>query len=446
MPMRPLLFWVAGVTLLTACGESATPTSNPNAPVDSDEPPVSVILVIGDGMGPQQMGLLFDWAAAAEEEPTALEQLMNSGTVGMLRTASIESPSTDSAAAATAFASGVAVKNNVIALTAAGQEVRTVMDDAIAAGRRTGIVTTTRITHATPACFIAHIDDRDKEDEIALQIVDSEIDLIMGGGAQYFLSERQNLQERIRERGWRLVESLEDCGKIQDDDRVLGLFASSHLPYVLDRDEPDEETSPTLAELTEIALDFIGPSRTGFFLLVEGGRIDHAGHANDVAGILGEMREFDDALAVTLEYQRKNPRTLVLVTADHETGGLCVTYGPTEVIMAQDLIAMTQAKSSVEVGIEKNTMRLGPAEAEPLGVGRGIFYSPTYYASSYTGLKESAKYKVSFGTGNHSTTPVAILARGPQEELFGGLHRSTWIGQQLRGWMALEARVPATKR
>ncbi len=435
----PRGLWILGLAaaFVVGCG-SNNPDSTAGQTAHTEEPaaPRSVILIIGDGMGPQQLGLLLDWAAAADRAPTALERLMNSGTTGYIRTASIDSPATDSAAAATAIACGVAEKNQVVAMTQDGRPIPTAMEDAIASGRKTGLVTTTRVTHATPACFITHIDHRDKEEEIAVQIVDSKVDLILGGGAQYFLSQRQNLRDQIAKRGWRLVEDMETLGEVQNTDRVLGLFAKSHLPYVLDRDQPGEETAPTLAELTEKALQHLGPSSTGFFLMIEGGRIDHAAHANDVAGILGEMREFDDAVAVAMDYQRKNPSTLLLLTADHETGGLCVTYGDgDDVLTDEHILAMTRAKNSVEIAIEKNELKLGPLDPSVFGVGRTKFYSPAYYASNYTGLKESAKYKVSFGTGNHSTTPVPVIARGPGATLFGGLHRNTWIGQHLRKWM-----------
>ncbi|MCA8961963.1 MAG: alkaline phosphatase, partial [Planctomycetes bacterium] len=425
MPRPLLASALLPVALLTAALALFTFRPAPERSEAANATPRNVILFICDGMGPQQVGLLFDWATAAHREPTALEGFFQDGTLGVIRTGAADSPLTDSAASATAMACGVATNNGMIAQTPDGHPLPTALEDALANGRRAGLVTTARVTHATPACFAAHIDNRDKEEEIAKQLVDCKAEVILGGGARYFTSERQNLTQPLAAAGWTLARSLEELRATRSDQRVLGLFHPSHLLYAIDRDAPDEPQGPTLAELTGEALRLLDTGEQGYFLMVEAGRIDHAGHANDVAALLGELREFDEALKLVLEYQRTHPDTLVVLTADHETGGLCMTYGINGTLQDADFLAMTEVACSTEVGIETGAVRLGPTDPEPLGVGRQLFHSPAYRAANYAGLERSSQWKASFGSGNHSTTPVYILARGPGGEIFAGLHHNT---------------------
>ncbi|MEM7261741.1 MAG: alkaline phosphatase [Planctomycetota bacterium] len=435
-PYAPFISLIP-VALLLAVFAATRPEASPAVSPAQEDTPYNVIFLIGDGMGPQQVGLLQDWATAAGRRTTALGTLMNQGEIGVVRTRSIDSPATDSAAAATALACGVSTANGRIAQLVDGTNVRTAMEDAIESGYRTGLVTTTAITHATPACFITHIDHRDKEPEIAQQLVESEVDVVLGGGAKYFTSQRQDLRGRIAARGWEFVRTEPELDSVPRGAKVFGLFSKGHFPYAIDRDQPGEKEAPTLARMTESALHHLHDPNRPFFVMIEGGRIDHAGHANDVAAMLGEMREFDDAVEVALRYQRRHPRTLVIVTADHETGGLCITYGLNGTITDEDFLAMAAAECSVEEAIDRGTLRLGPTNPEPLGVGRESFYAIAYRAANYTALEHSAKWNVSFGSGNHSTTPVYVLAKGPGQGCFAGVQFNTRIGQTLRKWMSV---------
>jgi alkaline phosphatase len=168
--------------------------------------------------------------------------------------------------------------------------------------------------------------------------------------------------------------------------------------------------------------------------MVEGGRIDHAGHWNDAAGVLAEMREFDEALGVALGHQKTHPSTLVIVTADHETGGLSVTSSADHPLTSEDLVALGETAASMAAlsgGGEE-------PEAAVFGIGRSRFYPPGVRKIAHDSLKRSAEHNISFGTYNHTTTPVPIVAVGPGSERFRGIHRNTVVGRSLLEWMKMK--------
>jgi alkaline phosphatase len=432
-PLRVLCVLCGELLLLplitVGCSDSAA------APQDAPAAPKSVILLIGDGTGPQQFGLLMDWADAAGKSPTAFERLANSGTTGVLRTAPADAPLTDSAAGATALACGVSTNNGAIAVDPSGKRLTTCLEDARAHGRRTGLVTTTTITHATPACFAAHIGDRGEEGEIAQQYVHEGLgaDVLFGGGRRFF---PEPLLAEAGEKGWKLVRTREDLAALPaGTQKALGLFAASHVPYAIDRDQPGEAQAPTLADMARKALEILSQDDKGFFLMVEGGRIDHACHGNDAPTALGELREFDDVIALSEQFRAKHPETLVIVTADHETGGLTITSGtPPSVISSDQYLAMARVEKSVEA---MNLSPKPPRDFDPsrFGVGHAAFYPPNYWVGDSVAIERSAQFCVTFSTSSHSTTPVFIAAAGPGAAAFNGVHRNTLVGQKLREWM-----------
>ena len=413
---------------------SAESSVQPAEPAQPEAAPRNVILLIGDGMGPQQLALLLDWADAAGASPTHFERLTDVGHLGLVRTGAKGSALTDSAASATAIACGVEVPNGVISVDENGRALRTCMEDADASGRMTGLVTTTRLTHATPASFAAHVQKRNQEKEIAQQMLSTPfVDVMLGGGAAFI--DVANAPE-----GYRAVttaaelEALDAAGG-----PVLGVFSKSHIPYAIDRDQPTEpSTVPTLAAMTQKAIDVLATGPDGFFLMVEGGRIDHGGHLNDVAAVLGEMREFDAAIGVAEAFRREHPDTLVIVTADHETGGLAISFSGRP-LLPQHFLAMTEQESSIEA-IAQRTPKNSREAVDPTiyGVGRKPFYPAYSWWETSRALETSATYSVSFGTQSHTTTPVAIVAAGPRSEQFEGLMHNEKIGLLLREWMGPE--------
>ncbi len=275
----------------------------------------NVILFIGDGMGPEQVragGMYLN----GEPGTLFFESFPHRSEV---TTASADNKVTDSAAAATAMATGRKVANGVLSLAKPGDgsPLETILERAAAQGKRTGLVTTTHVTHATPAGFGAHQSSRDMYDEIAWDYITRSKPQVLLGGGGYGLCKAAAIFA-----GYPVVTTRKELLEIDPEslDRLWGLFGHSHLPYELD----GLGTAPHLSEMTRVALAILDDDPDGFFLMVEGGRIDHACHSNDIARAVREVVEFAKAVEVAYEWAKDRDDTLILVTADHETGGLKV--------------------------------------------------------------------------------------------------------------------------
>jgi alkaline phosphatase len=300
---------VFGLLLLAAlAGCEASPSGPP-------EPPPAVVLIIGDGMG--------DGAVeAARLAGVDLAGAMGSLPVTARVTTSSASDSiTDSAAAATAYASGVATYNGAIGVDVDGVPVETVLEAAESLGWATGLVATSSVTHATPAAFAAHVPDRGDELAIAQQMARSGVDVLLGGGRQYFESDSRpdglDLVGELRSRGCTVWLDAAEIGA-PDRDCVAGFLAAGALPRAGQR-------SLSLAELTRTALAVLTRDPDGFFLMVEGSQIDWAGHANDGPWLVEEMRDFHGAVAEAAAVLSGRTNTTLIVTSDHETGGMTAT-------------------------------------------------------------------------------------------------------------------------
>lgn len=282
--------------------------------------PAGVILFVGDGMGPEHVraGGMY---LSGSEGTLSFESFPARA---MVRTAGASPGPVDSAAAATAIATGRKVYNGVVSLRLPGDgaPLVTMLEGFKSMGWATGLVTTTFVTHATPAAFGAHVADRHDYPSIASgYLTGSRPDVIFGGALH--LTRRQ-----AREAGYAVVEDLAGLLALKRDSArpVCGLFARGHMPYELDRGQG----VPTLSEMTAAALDILAGDPEGFFLMVEGGRIDHASHAGDISRAVAEVAEFSRAVETAVEWAEKNNgkgKTLIVVTADHETGGLRVIEG-----------------------------------------------------------------------------------------------------------------------
>jgi alkaline phosphatase len=308
---------------------------------DSSAPPDSgaqmgggprVIIMIGDGMGQAQLDAASLYAHGATGELFMQSLPMR----GALRSAG-PSGTTDSAAAATVMASGVYTFNGALGLDRDDAPVELLVETAQARGLATGVVTTTMLVHATPAGFTSHVTSRGQVVEIADQQVRvTRPEVMLGGGARYYrpagdgsAREDDGLFDDLDAAGYQIVETASELAAAEPDgplgNRLFGAFAADHLSYVLDRDEPSSQ--PTLTEMSLRAIDFLDGDPEGFFLMIEGGRIDHAGHANDLADNVHETLAFDDAIRAVVEWASTRPDVTVIVTADHECGGLEIIGG-----------------------------------------------------------------------------------------------------------------------
>jgi alkaline phosphatase len=230
---------------------------------------------------------------------------------------------TDSAAASSAWGSGHRVNNRTINILPDGTILEPIARRFRQAGKKVGVVTTATVTHATPAGFVANVESRRSEDEIARQYLDR-IDLALGGGAKFFdpatREDRADLFADYQKAGFAVARSAGELAQVaQPGARVLGVFAPDHLPYSIDQrnDKNLESSVPSLADMTKAALNCLAGQGEGFLLQVEGARIDHAAHHNDIATLLWEQLAFDDAVQVSLDFARENGDTLVIVTTDH---------------------------------------------------------------------------------------------------------------------------------
>ncbi len=283
--------------------------------------------MVSDGMSLGVPSLAEPFSRLIRKGPTHWYSLARSSDVshGFFETGSLNSLVTDSAAASSAWNSGSRVCNHAINVLPNGQYLTPLGPLALAQGKRVGIVTTATVTHATPAGFLTAHPDRDNEDEIAQQIVNHAPHLLLGAGSAFsplHRADQRDLIAEFRKLDYRVITTRAELKNQPKAERILGLFHNTHFPFYLDwKESPTyQKTLPTLAEMTTFALGHMNAAREGFFLQIEGARVDHGAHANDAAALLWEQLAFDDALGVSLQFIRENPDTLLVVTSDHATG------------------------------------------------------------------------------------------------------------------------------
>lgn len=271
--------------------------------------------MIGDGMGTAQIyaGLV------ASKDNLNLERFRYTG---FCRTNSSDNFITDSAAGATAFSTGHKTYNGAIGVDSTGKPLETILETASKRGLATGLVATCSITHATPASFIAHQASRSQDEDIAADFLKTNIDLFIGGGRKFFedREDGKNLVDELTKKGYQVTDSTVDLGKLNGK-KVAAFVADVHPPKM------SEGRGDMLPKATDAAIRLLSQNKKGFFLMVEGSQIDWGGHANDSQYIIDEMLDFDRAIGSALDFAEKDGETLVIITADHETGGYALTGG-----------------------------------------------------------------------------------------------------------------------
>ncbi|MFZ4634191.1 MAG: alkaline phosphatase [Saprospiraceae bacterium] len=347
------------------------PAQQPPAVMPS-EPPHNVILLIGDGMGLTQITA----GMYAQHEKLNLERFP---VTGLITTHPAKEKITDSAAAGTAMACGCKTKNGMLGLTEKKKVCRNLFEQAKDHQMATGIVVTCSVVHATPAAFVSHVEKRDYKEDIAVSYLSSDIDLLIGGGRRFFnkrTDDRRDLLAELQEKGYR----IENIAETPFEN--LSFEADKPLIWFTHDEEPLSvlEGRNYLAQASAQATGFLQQrNKNGFFLMVEGSQIDWAGHKNNADWMIAETLEFDRAVGEILRFAQADGHTLVIVTADHETGGAAITQGST-----------------------RDSLR------------------------------------IDFINGEHIATMVPVFAYGPGSELFNGVYDNTDIYFKIKkalGWV-----------
>lgn len=275
----------------------------------------NVILMVGDGMGVAQIyaGL------TANHGKLNLEQCTS---VGFHKNTASDEYVTDSAAGATAFACGQKTYNGAIGVDANGNPLPTILEIAERNGLATGLVATCSITHATPASFISHQPSRSLDENIALDFLKTDVDVFIGGGRKFFnqRTDGKDLFDSLKNRGYQIANSITEVQQITSG--KLAAFLAEQQQAKFSAGRGDE-----LVKSTETALQLLKTKKKGMFLMIEGSQIDWGGHGNDTQYIIDEMIDFDNAIGKVLDFARKDRKTLVIITADHETGGFTIHGG-----------------------------------------------------------------------------------------------------------------------
>ena len=386
-------------------------------------------------------------------------------TAGIITTQSTSSLVTDSAAAGTALATGVKTDNGVISLTPDGKKLNTLLEGAQKQGKATGLITTTRLTHATPATFVAKNQNRNAENEIADEYVNSGVDFLAGGGYRNFITgegskrkDDHNLVNDFKDNGYKTFIGEKSTQSFlsytpKENEQVFALFSKSHLPYAIDRIEGE---TPSLSQMTQKGIELLSKDQDGFFLMVEGGRIDHAAHANDVAGVIGDTIAFDTAVQDALAFYKKHPKeTLIVVVGDHETGGMGLGLGKQYFMNLEQVanfnesiddklqrvyngdhaafyehiakeFSLNDLTAEEKSSIDKAMAFVDAGKKDDAKLWGG--YDPVAMAVAHVTSKRAGIYWTSYA---HTATQLPVSAIGVDATLFGGFSDNTDVAKKL---------------
>ncbi|WP_212924795.1 alkaline phosphatase [Oceanobacillus sp. J11TS1] len=396
----------------------------------------NVIFLIGDGMGVSYTSA-YRYFKDTENEKYVPQTVFDKYLVGQQATYS-EDPHenvTDSAAAATAMSTGVKTYNHAVAVDNDLSEAKTVLESAKESGKSTGLVSTSEITHATPASFGSHDETRKNMNGIADDYYDElindehKIDVLLGGGTALFEREDRNLTEEFQQDGYSYVTDKEAL--LNDDtEQILGLFAEEGLPKMIDR----TEDIPSLAEMTNTALDRLSKNEEGFFLMVEGSQIDWAGHDNDIVAAMSEMQDFEGAFQAAIEFAEKDGNTLVVATADHSTGGFSLAANDdynwfteplhaakrTPDYMAEEIMNGADVRETLSKYID-----LELTDKEIQSVEKATETEDTLEVDNAIEEIFNVRSNTGWTTGGHTGEDVNVYAFGPKSEQFAGQIENT---------------------
>lgn len=294
----------------------------------------NIIFLISDGMstGTLQMANLYSQNILNKNGNWMNLYAENKVSRALMDTASASSAVTDSAAASSSFGGGYRVRNGVLNVGPNGEKYLPIWQKFKNAGKKAGCVTTVTITHATPAGFCVNSDSRNAENEIAEMYAGLGLDVLMGGGDEFFnpdkRSDKKDIYKIYQENGYQVVKDKTELGNLKKGAKTLGVFSTGALPYSIDRTNiPELQHTPTLAEMSKAAIDQMKDHKDGFVLLIEGGKVDWAAHANDIAALIHDQLAFDEAVKTAIDFAEKDTETLVIITTDHGNANPGLIYG-----------------------------------------------------------------------------------------------------------------------
>jgi alkaline phosphatase len=445
---------IAGLTM--SCGKETKTVVKEVQPAPVVSTPKNIIMIVGDGMGPTYT-TAYRYFKDDPSTPRVENTVFDRHLVGMSSTYpdTHHNYVTDSAASATALSSAIKTYNGAVAVDMDKQNVETVLERARSLGMKTGVVVTSQINHATPASYLSHNDYRYNYDAIADSYIDNGIqaDVYLGGGWKFFIREDRNLVEEFEDNGFNYIDSYQLLDSVSTDKPLLGLFGDKGLPWAL-----DDTNKHRLSAMTKTATKHL-ENEDGYFLLVEGSQIDWAGHANDIASAMGEMDDFAKTLEYLETYVKENPDTLVVITADHSTGG--VTLGVDGVFQwdPKVLRTMTQSPQSIANKLENNDITKEFASSlfnfdltneevtqlisvkndtlkdiqvtaitdieasEKISINKEIYKTVKFIINgrTYTGWTSSG----------HTAADVPVFAMGSNKDLFNGYQDNTDIAKKI---------------
>lgn len=310
-------------------------SSNGKSIQDPKKKARNIIFMVSDGMssGTLAMANLYSQNILGKNGHWMNLYHENKVSRALMDTASASSVVTDSAAASSSFGGGFRVKNGVLNVGANGEKYVPIWQKFKKAGKKTGCVTTVTITHATPAGFCVNSDSRNAENEIAEMYAEIGFDVMMGGGDEFFnpakREDKKDVYGLYQQKGYQILKNKNDLKNTEKGKKVLGVFSSGALPYSIDRTHIGElQNTPSLAEMAQTAIDQMKDHKEGFVLQVEGGKVDWAAHANDIAALIHDQLAFDEAVKTVIDFAEKDGDTLVIITTDHGNANPGTIYGP----------------------------------------------------------------------------------------------------------------------
>ena len=444
---------------------SALTVAQPRSPATS---PKYVFLFLSDGGGMAHLEIALQYRRhILNEDFIIVDKIMKEGSVGVMTTHAADSLSTDSAAAATALAGGCKANLGALGVCADGTIAISAMELASRRGMRLALITNSTVYDASPAAFLCHVANRRDYAAIVSRYLDLAPDVLMGGGKEQFLAKTQNASisaegdalGAFRRKNYRLVEDKTELEQANSG-KLLGLFAAKEMSFEIDRDKARE---PSVYDMTRAAIKVLHDHNSrGFFAFIESENIDTAAHLSDITSVIHDYREFDRAVGLAYEFYRKYPReTLILVTSDHETGGLGFTLGLKDLssTAGSNQVAGTVADfkklQSIDISLQKAAQILGP---QPTGEAiekmmrehfRGFTLAPEFkeaiirrqpfsrtlfgnITANTLGLMIANNTQTYWQNSAHTNQPVLVAALGASAEQFRGYYDNADFGKKLK--------------